>query len=148
MAFVKTLASQFPTLGSPNFAGPPATTLTTGGNCATAQAIGIVTVAGTPITAVFTPFSGPGTITRGWVRVKTSSVNAATTSLIFTVKGTDGTTTVFLISQANLIPSAAANQAVDVILPFMSDLNLTSITVTITTATNTATVDVEVACNT
>lgn len=149
MAFVKTLASMFPTLGSPNFAGPPATTLVAGGTSATAQAIGIVTVAGVASTVTFTPFSGPGTVTRGWVRVKSTSINAATTVVVFNVKGTDGTTTVFLASQPNLLAlGAAAAQAVDVILPFMSDLNLTSIVVSITTTTNVGTFDIELALNT
>lgn len=149
MAFAKTLAGQFPTIGSPNFAGPPATTLAGGGTSATAQVIGVATAAGGGSqTVIFTPFSGPGFISRGWVRVKTSSINAATTTASFTVKGTDGTTTVFLITQANLLPGAAANQAIDVILPFMSDLNLTSVTVIVTTATNTGTFDIELALNT
>lgn len=150
MAFVKTLASMFPTLGSPNFAGPPATTLAAGGTSATSQAIGVATAgAGGSQTVTFTPFTGPGTITRGWVRVKTSSINAATTTASFVLKGSDGTTTVFLANVANLLASgAAANQAVDVIVPFMSDLNLTSLIVIVTTATNTATFDIEVAVNT
>jgi hypothetical protein len=147
MAFAKTLAGQFPTLGSPNFAGPPATTLAAGGNCATAQAIGIVTVAGVASTVTFNALGGPGFVSRGWVRVKTSSINAATTALVCSVRGTDGTTTVFLDAQANLLPGAAANQAVDVLLPFMSDLNMTSITVSVTTTTNVATVDIEAALN-
>lgn len=149
MAFVKTLASQFPTIGSPNFAGPPATTLAAGGTSATAQAIGVATAAGGGSrTVTFTPFSGPATITRGWVRVKTSSINAATTTASFTVSASDGTTTVFLFSQPNLLGGAAANQAIDIMFPFMSDLNLTSIAVVVTTATNTASFDIEVACNT
>jgi hypothetical protein len=149
MAFIKTLASMFPTLGSPNFAGPPATTLAGGGTSATPQAIGVTTVAGTPLSTTFTPFSGPGTITRGWVRVKSTSINAATTVVVFNIKATDGTTTVFLANVANLLAlGAAANQAVDVLVPFMSDLNLTSLIVTITTTTNVGTFDIECALNT
>lgn len=148
MAFVKTLASQFPTLGSPNFAGPPATTLAGGGTSATPQAISVATAGGGGSqTVTFTPLPGPGTITRGWVRVKTTSVNAATTSATASVRGTDGTTTVFFGAVPNAIPSAGANQAVDYIIPFMSDLNITSVIVVVTTATNTATFDVECALN-
>lgn len=149
MAFVKTLASMFPTLGSPNFAGPPATTLAGGGTSATAQAIAIVTAGGGGSqTVTFTPISGPGTFTRGWVRIKTTSINAATTSATAVVKATDGTTTVFFAAVPNALPGAAANQAVDYIVPFMSDLNLTSLIVIVTTATNTGTFDVECALNT
>src|SRR5215469_15665732 len=149
MAFVKTLASTFPTLGSPNFAGPPATTLAAGGTSPTAQAIGVATAGGGGSqTVTFTPFSGPGTITRGWVRIKTSSINAATTSVTAVIKGTDGTTTVFFPPMPNPLPSAAANQAADFMEPFMTDLNITSLIVIVTSATNTATFDIEVAVNT
>ena len=149
MAFVKTLASTFPTLGSPNFAGPPATTLAAGGTSPTAQAIAVATAGGGGSqTVTFTPFSGPGTVTRGWVRIKTSSINAATTSVTAVIKGTDGTTTVFWQPMANPLPGAAANQAADFIQPIMTDLNITSIIVIVTSATNTATFDIEVALNT
>lgn len=149
MAFVKTLASMFPTLGSPNFAGPPATTLAAGGTSPTPQAIGVATAGGGGSqTVTFTPFTGPATITRGWVRVKTTSINAATTSATASIRGSDGTTTVFLAAVPNALPGAGANQAVDYLIPFMSDLNLTSIIVVVTTVTNTATFDIEVAVNT
>lgn len=149
MAFVKTLASMFPTLGSPNFAGPPATTLAGGGTSATPQAIAIVTAGGGGSqTVTFTPISGPGTFTRGWVRVKTTSINAATTSVTASIRGSDGTTTQFFAAVPNALPGAAANQSVDYMIPFMSDLNLTSLIVVVTSATNTATFDVEAALNT
>lgn len=149
MAFVKTVATIFPSFGSPNFAGPPATTLAGGGTSATAQAIGIVTVAGVASTVTFTPFTGPATISRGWVRIKSTSINAATTVVVANIKGSDGTTSQFYANIANLLPAgAAANQSVDVMVPFMSDLAITSLVVSITTTTNVGTFDVEVACNT
>lgn len=140
MAIVNTIAKS---LGGemPTFGGPPAVTLAAGGNTgAFAQAIGVVINAATT-NVVFNTFPGPGFVRWGIIRVKTTSVNAATT-ITWKVTATDGTTTQQLV---NPTPVTAAGTNVDNNYFIYTDLNLTSITVAITSGVNTATYDVEFA---
>lgn len=140
MAIVNTIAKS---LGGemPTFGGPPAVTLAGGGNTGLfAQAVAVV-VNNTTTTVTFNTFPGPGTLRWAWVRVKSTSVNAATT-ITFKVTGTDGTTTQQLIPP---YPTTAAGTIIDSSNFLYTDLNLTSIAVAITSGVNTATYDVELA---
>lgn len=140
MAVVNTIAKA---LGGemPTFGGPPAVTLAGGGNTGQfAQAIGVVVNAATT-NVVFNSFPGPGFIRWALVRVKTTSVNAATT-ITWKVTGTDGVTTQQLVAP---IPVTAAGTNIDNNYFLYTDLNLTSVTVALTSGVNTATYDVEIA---
>lgn len=140
MAIVNTIAKS---LGAelPTFGGPPAVTLAGGGNTGLfAQAIAVVVNAATT-NVVFNTFPGPGTLRWAWIRVKTTSVNGATT-ITWKVTGTDGTTTQQLVAPS---PVTAAGTNIDNNAFIYTDLNLTSITVALTSGVNTATYDVEIA---
>lgn len=139
MAFVNTIAKFFQS-GLPTFGGPPAVTLAAGGNTgAFAQAVGVV-VNNTTTNVTFNTLPGPGFVRAGIVRVKTTSVNGATT-ITWKATGTDGVTTQQLIP-----PSAttAAGTNIDNNAEFYTDLNLTSVTIALTSGVNTATYDVEI----
>lgn len=140
MAIVNTIAKFFQS-GLPTFGGPPAVTLAGGGNTGLfAQAVAVV-VNNTTTNVVFNTFPGPGFVRCGIVRVKTTSVNAATT-ITWKVTGTDGSTTQQLIPPT---PVSAAGTNIDNNAEFYTDLNLTSVTVALTSGVNTATYDVEIA---
>ena len=140
MAIVNTIAKFFQS-GLPTFGGPPAVTLAGGGNTGLfAQAIAVV-VNNTTTTVVFNTFPGPGFVRAGIVRVKTTSVNAATT-ITWKLTGTDGSTTQQLVPPT---PVSAAGTNIDNNAEFYTDLNLTSLTVSLTSGVNTATYDVEIA---
>lgn len=143
MAFVNTIAKVLIGWGTPTFGGPPSTAAAGGGNVATAQATAVV-VNATTTTVTFNALGTGNAVARqGWVRLKSTSVNGATT-ITCKITGTDGTTT----QQLAPVPAAtAAGTNIDWVFPFMSDLNLTSIAVAITSGVNTATYDVEVAIN-
>ena len=86
--------------------------------------------------ASFSPTAGAGKI-----RVKITQGTSGT-SQITLITGTDGTTTVILYQgDAN---AGAANQMEELLVDFMTDLNLTSITVTATIGVASATADAEV----
>lgn len=140
MAFVMTIAQNFPGWGVPNFAGPSATVLAGGGNSATPQVTGVVANNAT-VTVTWNAFGGMGFIRRAWVRVKNTSVNAATT-LSYKITGTDGVTTVQFIPTT---PATAAGTITDMTFCFQSDLNLTSVTLSIIAGVNTSTSDCEIA---
>lgn len=143
MAVVNTLSRVLIGFGNPSFGGPPAVTLAAGGNTgAFAQAIGVV-VNNTTTTVTFNTIPGPGFFRVGWVRVKTTSINAATT-VTWKATLTDGSTTVQIIPPT---ATTAANTQIDNIFPFITDLNATSLTVSLTSGVNTATYDVEIAVN-
>lgn len=140
MAFVMTIAQDFPSWGVPNFAGPPATVLTGGGNSSTPQVTGVV-VNNTTTTVTWNAFGGPGFIRRAWVRAKQTSINAATT-MSYRITGTDGVSTVQFIATT---PATVAGTLTDMTFCFQSDLNLTSVTLSIIAGVNTSTSDCEIA---
>lgn len=143
MAFVNTAAKVMYGFGNPVFAGPPAVTLAAGGNTGLfAQAIAVV-VNATTTTVTFNSFPGNGVIRQGYIRVKTTAVNGATT-ITWKATLTDGTTTVQIVPPT---ATTAAGTQIDNLFPFMTDLNATSITVSLTSGTNTATYDLEIAGN-
>lgn len=140
MAVVNTIAKSF---GGemPTFGGPPAVTLAAGGNTGLfAQAIGVVVNAATT-NVVFNTFPSAGFIRWAAIRVKTTSVNAATT-ITWKATGTDGVTTQQLVAP---YPTTVAGTNLDSNAYIFTDLNLTSITVALTSGVNTATYDVEIA---
>jgi hypothetical protein len=79
----------------------------------------------------------PMPITQGQLRIKNSAPNAATTTAIATVTGTDGTNTVIL--QSNVLAATAAGGYFDLLIPFNSDLQLTTISIALTLAGTTTT---------
>src|SRR5215472_3871928 len=140
MAVVNTIARS---LGAelPTFGGPPAVTLAGGGNTGLfAQAVAVVVNAATT-NVVFNTFPGPAFLRWAWVRVKTTSVNGATT-ITWKATLTDGTTTQQVIPPT---PTTAAGTQIDNSYFVYTDLNATSITVALTSGVNTATYDVEIA---
>jgi len=140
MAIVNTIAKA---LGGemPTWGGPPAVTLAGGGNTGLfSQAISVV-VNATTTNVVFNTFPGPGFVRWGYIRVKTTSVNGATT-ITWKATATDGTTTQQLIPP---VATTAAGTNIDNNFFIYSDLNLTSITVALASGVNTATYDVEFA---
>lgn len=140
MAVVNTIAKS---LGAelPTWGGPPAVTLASGGNTGLfSQAVAVV-VNATTTTVTFNTFPGPGFLRWAVIRVKTTSVNGATT-ITWKATGTDGTTTVQFIPPT---ATTAAGTQIDNNYLIWSDLNLTSIAVALTSGVNTATYDIEIA---
>jgi hypothetical protein len=84
------------------------------------------------------------TITSGWIRVKLSGPNAATTTIL-QVTVTDGTTTV----EFSPTTITTAGNSVDILIPFCLDISINSVSViaTLGGATHTGTLDFEVAGN-
>lgn len=85
--------------------------------------------------------SDPG-LRAGYFRIRTKSVNASSTN-IFEVQATDGTTTVEVLPATTI---TAAGLASDIVEDFHLDISATTFTLTITLAGNgNETVDFEVA---
>lgn len=101
---------------------------------------GVATNVGT--TAVTTT-AFVGTVSAGLIRVKTLAIGAGGTNKVGVITVTDGTTTVQIY--AGDAVATAANQGLDEIFEFRSDLNITSITVNIVVAVANGTHDVEFA---
>lgn len=98
-------------------------------------------------TTITVPASGSltPTLSKGMIRVKTATVGVNATVLLKSVTATDGSTTISLYA-----PDSAASSAgvgIERVIPFCTDLNLTSISVVLTVGTANCTHDVEVAGN-
>lgn len=106
---------------------------------------GVATAAGTVNITIPASGSFAPTLSNGMVRVKTVSIVSGGTVLIGKITGTDGTTTVTL--KPADAAAGAANEKHDRVIPFCTDLDLTSITVTVIAATQDSVHDVEVAGN-
>lgn len=65
----------------------------------------------------------------GWVRIKSITAVAAAGLSGIKITGTDGTTTVTLYQDGT---TRTVNELLDLVIPIISDLNLTTITVTVT----------------
>lgn len=108
------------------------------------QRLNVVTNAGN--TTVTLPVSGsfsPTTITKGWLRVRTNSIGVNATFKIINISGTDGTSTdLFSTGQANL---TGAGQRMEFLIPFITELNLTSISISVNVNTNNSTMDFDLA---
>lgn len=146
MAFGSTVSQVSHGFGNPTLGGTVGggVVLAGGGNVGGgAQATGVV-VNATTTTVVFNSLqTGTATLSKGWLRVKTTSVNGAAT-ITWKATLTDGSTTVQIVPPT---PTTAAGTQIDNIVPFMTDLAATSLTVSLTSGTNTATYDVEIAVN-
>jgi len=139
MAFTRSIKESFPGFGSPSNYGKIE------GNVQAAGTFSMII----PATGATTPSGGTAFNTgggpapsRGRVRLRTSSVNAATTILLVTITVTDGVSTVAIITPAVVTP---AGTLVDLTSEFNTELGITSVTATITTGVNTSTWDMEVA---
>lgn len=138
-AFVRSVKESMPGYGSASNYG-----VITGN----VQAAGTFTMV-IPATGATTPAGGTAFNTsggpapsRGRIRLRSSAVNAATTTLINSITVTDGTTTL-TIAGPGVVTVAGAT--VDLSFELNTDLGITSITVSITTAVNTSTWDMEAA---
>lgn len=121
MAFVNRLGTVLPSFGTPQ-ANDALFLLQ--GTALTAAGTKVITMAG------LTP-----TVSRGYVRVKLSGLAAAQTVTNFFVQLTDGTTTVDIYwNSPTTAPVQAATTQNDVTIPFLVDINATSLVVTITQA--------------
>lgn len=101
-----------------------------------------------PINAA-TPFALTGFVNyvrSGRIRFKTTAAPASSQITGILITATDGTTTVQLYMDTT---ARTAAQLVDLLFPFISELNLTTITVTITAANagSAMTADLEIAGN-
>jgi hypothetical protein len=141
MPFINPVSQSLPGFGSPTSGGYAIQALVAAGPTT-------ITIAATSTTpsANGIPFNlnGGPPPSRGKVHVRTSSVNAATTtSFIITV--TDGTTTY----QVDAVGNTAVGVAVDFTQEFNTDLAITSVSVAVTLAGSStiATVEVEVSMN-
>jgi len=85
----------------------------------------------------------PQAITKGKMRIKSTAVNASTTTAIGAVTATDGTNPVQI--SAALLPTTAAGARFDLLLDFACDIQATSISfaTTLAGATQAATINTE-----
>ena len=103
------------------------------------------TTAASPTVVTLTSFAGSGVCRMGWLKVRVVGLTSLVPTVI-TVTGTDGTTTVTLY-WSNLT-SATSGQGIELIIPFLSELNLTTITLSVThTGGTSPQVDAEVVGN-
>lgn len=111
------------------------------------SAVTTTTVTSTALTATATlPASALGNY--GYVRLKVSNVaGSGLSNVLFTA--TDGTTTIYIPEAIPTIPSPVSGQGIEVVKPFMSDLNLRTFVAVVTGSTSMtqATVDWEVYAN-
>jgi hypothetical protein len=98
-------------------------------------------VAAPVATTAITTTAFTGTVSAGLIRVKTASTGAGGTNKVGTITVTDGVTTTQIY--AGDAVATPANQGLDEIFEFRSDLNITAITVNYTVAVAAGTVDVE-----
>lgn len=103
------------------------------------------TTAGSPTAVTVTSFQGSGITRYGWIKMVLYGI----TSLVPThvdITGTDGNTTRSLFNTT--LTSATSGQGLEYLIPYMSELNLTSVTVTVThTGSTTPQLDVEIVGN-
>ena len=137
LPFINPVSQVMPGYGSPSCYGAATSPLTVAGP----TSIIIANTSTTPATGG-TPFNlnGAPPPSRGKYHIRSSAVNAATTTSI-AVTATDGTTTLLIGTV-----TAAAGMALDETREFNTDLSITSISfaVTLAGATTTATFDAEV----
>ena len=137
MAFVNPVSQIMPGMGSPSYYGYGTITPT-----AAAKTITIANTSTTPSTGG-TPFnlSGGPAPTRGKIHVRAYAGTSLGTVALTSVTITDGTTTEYVYP-----PIAAFAGNIDLVIPFNSDLSITSISVVATFATDVtaATFEVEV----
>jgi hypothetical protein len=143
MAFLQSLTKNLPSWGTPTVAikregvatnvGTVTITVPSAGSFQTPTAAAGQTVFGTN-----------STLSSGYFRVKTVSIVAGGTVQLGVCTATDGSTTVALIPQQTAL---AANTFIDMVVPFRTDLNLTSITITVIAGTQNSVHDVEVVGN-
>jgi len=139
MAFTRSIKESFPGFGSASNYGKVE------GNVQAAGTFSMIipaTGATTPAGGTAFNTSGGPAPSRGRVRLRTVSVNAATTILMVTITVTDGVSVVAITTPAVVTP---AGTLVDLTYEFNTELSITSVTATITTGVNTSTWDMEVA---
>jgi len=128
-----------------------AASITPGFGAATVNQQVLATSASASATTTITvPASGslsPTYASRGYVHVRLTRTAGAPVAVV-DITGTDGTTTEQLSPALTFTALGSASNA-NVVVPFITDLNLTSISVavTLTGAAATANVDVDVAAN-
>lgn len=108
------------------------------------------TAAASVTTVTLTNFQGGttgsnGTIRTGWIKVRLIGVTSLVPT-VMTITGTNGTTTVTLAWEN--YTSATSGQGIERLIPFMSELNLNSVSINFThTGSTTPTLDCEIVGN-